>query len=513
MAAERLSMRKLREVLRLAALGHSKRAIGRSLQISHNTAAFYLRRAEQMGVAWPACESMEDSDLERLLLPPAPEAGARRPLPEWPVIHRELRRKGVTLQLLWLEYKAVHPGGLQYTQFVTRYRAWEDSIDPVLRQEHRAGEKVFVDYAGHTLPVVDPSTGEIREAQLFVATLGASNFTFAELTWTQTLPDWIGSHVRMYAHFSGVPQLTVPDNLKSGVRHACYYDPDVNPTYLDLARHYGTTILPTRTAAPRDKAKVETGVQICERWILAPLRNHTLVGLAEANREVKRLLEALNDRPFQKLPGTRRSRFEELDRPALAPLPATPYQYAEFKKARVNIDYHVEVERHYYSVPHALVRKEVDVRLTATGVEILHGNKRVAAHPRSRRVGGFTTEPAHRPKSHQKHLEWTPARLVRWGLSIGSATGALVQRILESKPHPEQGYRACLGLLRLAKLYTPERLEAASFRALRSGATRYRSVKSILEHKLDQVPLEDQAQLELPAQHEHLRGASYYNHG
>lgn len=513
MAAERLSMRKLREVLRLAALGHSKRAIGRSLQISHNTAALYLRRATEAGVTWPSCEALDDATIEALLLPPLPVPGRSRPLPDWAVVHKELRRKGVTLQLLWLEYKGSHPDGFQYTQFVTRYRAWEETLDPVLRQEHRAGEKVFVDYAGHTLPVVDPSTGEIREAQLFVGTLGASNHTFAELTWTQSLPDWIGSHTRMFAYFGGVPQLTVPDNLKSGVRQACYYDPDVNPTYLDLARHYGTTILPTRTAAPRDKAKVETGVQICERWILAPLRNHTLVGLAEANGEVARLLEALNDRPFQKLPGTRRSRFEELDRPELSPLPPTPYQFAEWKKARVNIDYHIEVDRHYYSVPHVLVRRQVDVRLTATTVEILHGGKRVAAHPRSHRAGSFTTEAGHRPKSHQKHLEWTPDRLVRWGQGVGGATGTLVQRILESKPHPEQGYRACLGLLRLGKRYSEERLEAAAFRALRSGATSYRSVKSILENNLDQVPLEEQARLDLPAAHEHVRGASYYNNG
>lgn len=510
MAAERLSMRKLREVLRLHALGHSRRAIGRSVQISHNTAALYLRRAEQAGVSWPACEALDDDALATRLIPAAAEAGASRPLPEWPVIHHELRRKGVTLQLLWLEYKAVHPDGLQYTQFVTRYRAWESGLDPVLRQEHRAGEKVFVDYAGQTLPVVDPTTGEVREAQLFVGTLGASNLTFAEVTWTQSLPDWIGSHVRMYRYFQGVAKLTVPDNVKSGVRHACYYEPDLNPTYHELALHYGTTVLPARVRKARDKAKVETGVQICERWILAPLRNHTLVGLAEANREVARLREALNDRPFQKLPGTRRTRFDELDRPALRPLPATPYEYADWRKARVNIDYHIEVQRHYYSVPHPLIRKEVDVRLTAGTVEILHRGKRVAAHRRSSRVGCFTTDPAHRPKSHQQHVEWTPSRLIRWGQSIGTATGVLVQRILESKPHPEQGYRACLGLLRLGKRYSDERLEAACFRALRSGATRYQSVKSILEHGLDRVPLEEQTQLELPADHENVRGGHYY---
>jgi len=509
MAAERLSMRKLREVLRLAALGLSRRAIGRSLNLSHNTVGLYLDRATTAGVRWSDCASLDDAALEARLCPPAPVA-VPRPLPDWPIIHQELRRKGVTLRLVWLEYKASEPTGYQYSQFATLYRAWADTLDPVLRQVHVAGEKVFVDYAGQTLAVVEPSTGELREAQLFVGALGASNYTFAELTWTQSLPDWIGSHVRMYAFFEGVARLTVPDNLRTGVRKPCFYDPDINPTYADLAAHYATTVLPTRVAAPRDKAKVETAVQICERWILAPLRNHTFGGLAEANRAVARLLATLNDRPFQKLAGTRRTLFETLDRPALLPLPSPPYEYAEWKKVRVNIDYHIEVERHYYSVPHRLLRKAVEARLTATAVEILYGGQRVALHPRSRRIGGYTTEPTHRPKAHQQHLEWTPDRLVRWGQAIGQSTGALVQRILETKPHPEQGYRACLGLLHLAKRYTEPRLEAACFRALRSGAASYQSVKSILEHRLDAVPLDDAPTLTLPRAHEHVRGAEYF---
>lgn len=511
MAAERLSMRKIREVLRLAALGRSRREIGRSLQIAHNSVGEYLRRAKEAGLSWPAADELDDATLEARLFPPAPPRGTPRPLPDWGQVHRDLRRPGVTLQLLWLEYKAAHPDGYQYTQFVTRYRAWEAALDVVLRQEHKAGEKVFVDYAGPTIPVVDPKTGEVREAQLFVGVLGASNHTYVEATWTQSLPDWIASHTRMYAYFGGVPRITVPDNLKAGVRHACYYEPDVNPTYLELARHYGTTVIPTRVREPRDKAKVETGVQVAERWILAPLRNHTFFSLAELNEEVARLRDALAERPFQKLPGTRRTLFETTDRPALLPLPRTPYTYAEWKKARVNIDYHIEVSRHYYSVPHQLIRQEVDVRLTATAVEILHGGKRVAAHARSSRLGGFTTDPAHRPKSHQKHLEWSPSRLIRWGTEIGAATGALVQKILESRPHPEQGYRASLGLMRLARQYSEERLEAACFRALRSGAHSYRSVKSILEHALDRVPLEEQTSLTLPAAHENVRGATYYH--
>lgn len=509
MAAERLSMRKLREILRLSTLGLSRRAIGRSLNISHNTVGTYLDRAALAGVRWPECAALDDAALEAQVFPPDSTA-APRPMPDWAALQRELRRKGVTLRLLWLEYKASHPEGYQYSHFTAHYRAWTQTIDPVLRQAYVAGEKVFVDYAGQTLPVVDPDTGEEREAQLFVGALGASNHTFAELTWSQTLPDWIGSHVRMYRFFGGVAQLTIPDNLRTGVRHACFYDPDINPTYADLAAHYGTTVLPTRVAAPRDKAKVETAVQMCERWILAPLRNHTLIGITAANAEVRRLLAELNDRPFQKLAGTRRTLFEELDRPALLPLPREPYEYAEWKKARVNIDYHVDVKRHYYSVPHRLLRRTVDVRITTTAIEILHGGQRVALHARSHRVGGFTTEPGHRPKAHQKHVEWSPDRLVRWGQSVGQCTGALVQRILEARPHPEQGYRACLGLMGLGKRYTPERLEAACFRALRTGAASYRSVKSILEHGLDSVPLEDAPTLTLPTVHQHVRGAAYF---
>lgn len=358
--------------------------------------------------------------------------------------------------------------------------------------------------------MVDPKTGEVREAQIFVGALGASNYTYAEACWSQELSEWISAHVRMYEYFGGVPALVVPDNLKSGVRHASYYDPDVNPTYQELATHYGTAVLPTRVRKPRDKAKAEVGVQVVERWILARLRNHTFHSLAELNREIRRLLTDLNERPFQRLDGSRRTLFESLDRPALAPLPATRYEYAEWKKARVNIDYHVDVLGHYYSVPYTLVRKQVDVRITASAVEILHDGKRVAAHVRSRRKGGFTTDPSHRPKAHQRHLEWTPSRILRWAGETGPSTAALAGRILEERPHPEQGYRACLGLLRLGEKYGAERLEAASFRALRIGAASYRSVKSILQNGLDRLPLEEQTTLTLPQEHENLRGAAYY---
>lgn len=511
MPAKRLSMRKIKEVLRLRAQGLSDRKVARSVKVARTTVRRIRNRAEAAGLGWPLPEDLTESALEALLFPPhSPPGVYPRPLPDWKHIHAELRRDGVTLQLLWLEYKEAHPEGFQYSRFCDLFRQWKDCLDPVLRQEHKAGEKTFVDYAGQTVPVVDPETGEVREAQIFVGVLGASNFTFAEATWTQSLPDWTASHVRMFEYFGGVSELLTPDNLASGVSKACRYDPEVNPTYQELATHYGTAVLPTRQASPRDKAKVETGVLVAERWLLAPLRNHTFFSLAELNREIACLLDSLNDRPFQKLHGTRRSLFESLERPALKPLPTTRYEYAEWRKARVNIDYHIAVENHFYSVPYRLIRKQVEVRLTASTVEAFHDGHRVAAHARSWRKGGFTTDPAHRPKAHQEHLEWTPSRMIRWAEKTGPHTAATVTRIIEERPHPEQGYRPCLGILRLGERYTPERLEAACHRALAIQGVSYRSIKSILEHGLDRVALEEQAALELPQNHDNLRGPDYY---
>jgi transposase len=512
MAAERLSMRKIKEVLRLTALEQSPRAIAQSIRVGENTVRRYLVRARAAGLEWPLPPDLGDEALETLLFPPPPTAGTARPVPDWAYTQRELRRKGVTLQLLWLEYKAAHPAaGYQYTQFCEHYRRWRKRLDPVLRQEHRAGEKVFVDYAGHTVPVVNSDSGEIREAQVFVGVLGASNFTFAEATWTQTLPDWIGSHVRMFAYMGGAAGALVPDNLLSGVKAACFYDPDMNPTYQDLAIHYGTSVLPARPRRPRDKAKVESGVLVAERWILAPLRNHTFFNLVELNQAIAERLELLNDKPFQKLEGTRRSQFEDFERQTLRPLPTAPFEIAERRKARANIDYHVDVLGHFYSVPYQLVGRPVEARITSTCVEIFHDGRRVAAHLRSFRKGRFTTNPGHRPKSHQAHLEWSPSRLIRWAEKTGPNTAALVQHIMDSRPHPEHGYRACLGVLRLGDRYGSDRLEAASARALRIGGTTYRSMKSILENGLDREPLEDQqTTLDLPKDHPHLRGPDYY---
>jgi transposase len=514
MPAERLSMRKIKEVLRLHAAGQSQRAIAQSVRVARSTVREYLERAAAASLCWPLADDLTDTALEARLFPPAVPSNVTRPLPHWPTIHAEMkakRRTGVTLHLLWFEYKEANPTGLQYSHFCESYRRWRGGLDRVLRQEHKAGEKVFVDFAGQTVPIIDRATGEVLfEAEIFVGVLGASNFTYAQACRSQELPEWISAHTRMVEFFSGVPGAIVPDNLKSGVKRACYYEPDVNPTYQDWAQHYNTVVLPTRVRQPRDKAKVEAGVLVVERWILARLRHHTFFTLAELDEAIRRLLDELNDRPFQKLEGTRRSLLATLDAPALQPLPSTRYDYAQWKKASVNIDYHVDVLGHFYSVPYQLQRAKVDVRITNDTVELFHDGRRVAVHARGRRRGGFTTDAAHRPKSHQKYLEWTPSRIIRWAEQTGPYTAEMVRRILDSRPHPEQGYRACLGLLRLGERYSASRLEAACTRALHAGAVSYRSVKSILSTGLDRAAVSPQTTLALPQDHDHVRGGAYY---
>ena len=504
-------MRKIREVLRLYhAAGMSVRAIARSVKASPSTVGEYIRRAQVHGLGWPLPESLDDGELEHRLFPAPAPSTTRRPLPDWSKVHRELRRKGVTLALLWQEYKASHPEGLQYSQFCERYRAFASTLDVVMRQEHRAGEKMFVDYAGQTVPVVDRETGEERHAQVFVAVLGASSYTFAEATWTQTLADWTASHVRAFEFFGGCPELVIPDNLRSAVSRAQRYEPDINPTYHDLADHYAVAVLPARARRPRDKAKVEVAVQVVERWILAALRNRTFFSLAELNAAIAKLLERLNARAFRKLPGSRRSLFEQLERPALRPLPTERYVFAQWKKARVNIDYHVEVDGHYYSVPHALVRRQLDVRLTATTVECLYRGRRVASHPRSALKGRHTTADEHMPEKHRQMGQWTAQRFIRWAEKIGPNTAALITTVLGSRRHPQQAYRSCLGVLRLANTYGEARLEAAAARARAIGAHSYRSVASILAHRLDENPPE-QIELGAPIEHDNIRGPGYYH--
>jgi transposase len=507
-------MRKIKEVLRLKwEHGSSNNQIAKSCNIARSTVREYLSRAEVAGLTWPLDPNLDDSALENLLFPIKPVMpSSLRQMPSMEYLFQEMKKKSVTLQLLWYEHKETNPDdGYQYSQFCNLYRQWVKKLDVTLRQEHRAGEKLFVDYAGQTHPIIDRSTGEILEAYIFIATLGASNYTFAEASMSLDLPSWIQAHVHAFDFFGGVTEILVPDNTKTGVKHPCRYEPDINPTYQDLADHYDTTVIPARPGHPRDKAKVESGVLVAERWILAALRNHQFFSLAELNRAIREKLSDLNNRKFNKLNTNRRTLYETVDKPALKPLPVHRYEYAEWKKLRVNIDYHVEVDLCYYSVPYQLVKEQVDVRKTTHIVEILFKNQRVASHKRNYRQGTFTTLPQHMPKSHRRYLEWTPSRIIKWAAKNGPNTEKLVTRIMENRPHPEQGFRSSLGIIRLADHYSPQRLENACTRALLIKGYSYKSVKSILKNGLDQQSLLfDQTEEPSSPNHQNIRGKHYY---
>lgn len=505
MAQARLSMRKIREILRLYhEHGLSRRRIAASIGASRAAVAECIARAAAAGLGWPLPAKLDEPGLEARLYP-ARQPAASRPLPDFAHVHTELARKGVTRWLLWQEYKAAQPDGLQYTAFCGHYRRWLKTQDVVLRRVHAPGEKLYVDYAGQTVPIIDRHTGQARAAQIFVAVLGCSNYTFAEATLTQSLPDWLGSHVRALEFFDGAPAAIVPDNLKSGVVKAHRYEPDLNPAYQDFAEHYGVAILPARVRKPRDKAKVEGGVLIVERWILARLRHATFFSLAELNDAIARLLGELNARPFKKLDGCRRARFEMIERPALKALPARPYAYAAWRKARVHPDYHVEVERAYYSVPYALCRQAVDVRVTAATVEIFHRGRLVAAHPRTREAGACVTLPAHRPAAHTAVLDATPARLLERARAIGPATARLIQAQTRHKRHPDETLRSAQGILRLAADFSAADLEAACQRALALQSISYRVVRTLIEQPASAPALE----AALPC-HGNLRGSRYF---
>lgn len=435
-------------------------------------------------------------------------------MPVWADVQQELRsKKNVTLALLWDEYKQHNPLGYQYSRYCDLYRAWAGKLHLWMRQEHRAGEKTFVDYCGQTVPVHNAAAGAVREAQVFVAVLGASNYAYVEATWTQGLADWIGSHIRAFGYFGGVTELVVHDNLKSAVTRPCRYEPAGNQAYLDLTNHYGVASLPGRVRTPRDQAKAEVGVQIVQRWILARLRHRRFFSLVELNAEIHRLLEDLNRRPYKKLTGSRRSQFEKLDRPALKPLPPETYVYGEWFKTTVRLDYHVDVEQHHYSVPYQLYKAVLDVHLTANTVECFHKGQRVASHRRSHEPHRHTTVAEHMPPAHRHYAEWTPERLGRWTRQSGPLTLKAVESIMQSRLHPQQGFRACMGVMRLGKIYGDERLEAACGRALRLAAVNYRSINSILKSGLDRQPAPMAEVPTAPISHANIRGSEYFQGG
>jgi transposase len=483
--------------------------VSRVCGVGRASVAEYVERAKVAGLfAAGAWESWGSEALERRLYPPVRVRERReRPVADWRQVHEELRRKDVTLSLVWEEYREREPEGYQYSRFCDLYREWRGKLDVCMRQVHRPGEKLFVDYGGATVAVHDGE--QQREAQIFVAVWGASSYTFAEATWTQGLADWIGSHVRAFEYAGGLTELVIPDNLRTGVTRACRYEPEINPTYNDLAVHYGLAVLPARIRKPRDKAKVEAGVQLVQRWILARLRHRKFFSLAELNASIRDLLVRLNDRPFRKQPGSRRSVFESLERPALRPLPEQRFLYAEWSKARVHIDYHVEIDGHYYSVPYQLVSQQLDVRVSARTVECFSKRQRVASHLRSFRRGKHTTQLEHMPRSHRDYTEWTPERLVRWARQTGPSVADLIEVVMATRAHPQQGFRSCLGILRLGQRYGEDRLKAACQQALELG-TSYRSVQSILAEGLDRIAATETPTAP-PLIDENLRSPAYYS--
>ena len=510
-------MRKIREILRLQALGLKQHQIAGGCSIAQSTVHRYLKLAEAAGIGWPLPEDLSEPKLDQLLFGQRAAPPSRRihPPPDFPAIQKELEgHADLTLELLWQEYKQANPAGYAYSRFCDLYREWSRNQRYTLRQEHTPGEKLFVDYAGSTIPVHDRETGAAHPAAIFVAVLGYSSYTFAEATWSQELPCWIGSHIRAFEFFGGLPRLVVPDNPKTGVLKACRYEPDLNPTYRDMAAHYGVAVLPARPRKARDKAKAEAGVQVVQRWVVAALRQRRFFGLAELNQAIAELLAGLNQKQLRKRQGTRAGLFAAFDRPALQPLPAERFEIGAWRRLKVELDYHVPAEGHFYSVPYQLVGQEVDIRTTAATVEIFHDGVRVASHARCfAEIEKAITIPEHRPKAHRKYLEWTPSRLLSWAEAAGPHTAELFRQILAAKPHPEMGYRACLGLVRLGGKHSTERLEAAAARAVHFGACSFASVDSILRLRLESEPLPGVAVSAPPAAmvHSNIRGAAYFD--
>lgn len=505
-------MRKIRQVLRLHHEAHmSRRAIATSLGVSRDAVTDYLTRAAAARLGWPLAPDMDDAALEQRLFPPlSGKEPARKPEPDWAVVHEELKRKGSTLQVLHEEYLVEYPAGINYSLFCERYRDFRKSLKSHMRQTYRAGERVFMDYAGPTMPIIDRASGEVRRAQIFVGVLGASNYIYAEAHWSQKLPDWIAAHVRMFEHFGGVPEVIVCDNLKSAVIKASRTEPVINAAYQNLADHYGTVILPARAYKPKDKAKVENGVLIIERWILFRLRRRVFGSLGELNEAIRSLLTEINLRPFQKLQGNRQSVFEVIDKPALLPLPEGKFEYAEFRKVRVGLDNYIEVDGRAYSVPHALRGREVELRLTVATVEVIYKGQRVASHVRS--AGDKpATDPLHMEAAHRHFGLWNAVESLEWAQQIGAEVHGFLGLLLAAARTHEHGYRATLAMKKLATEFGSERLNAACQRGIEIAATSPSSIRSILKNGLDKQPSEKTRLQEAAFEHPNVRGSDYYH--
>jgi transposase len=503
-------MRKIREVLRLRLeLGLTAREVSSSCGLGCTTVLEYGYRAKAAGLVWPPAEELTDAALEALLFPPRVPQDTDRPLPDWNYIRSELSRKGVTLTLVWQEYKREHPDGYHYSRFVQLFREWEGSHSYSMVQQHRPGEKLFVDYSGQTMLLTNPETGELEKVQIFVAATGYSQFIFARACRTQAQRDWLNCHTQAFEFLGGCPEVVVPDNLKAGVKAACRYEPEKNPAYAELARHYHVAVLPARSRRPKDKAKVENAVLQVERWVLAPLRDRVFFSLEELQEAIDTELATLNDKKLSDVPYSRRELFELEERSKLKALPESRYEYVEWKRAKVGPDYHVRFDSQAYSVPHRYCSQTVDVRLTTHQVEIYLNQELVAVHERGIALRHLSTLDEHMPESHREYAKWTPQRLMDWASEFGPSTRGLIETMLLSYVHPEHGFRSAFGIVSLSKQYGAERLERACARALRAGATNYKSVKSILAKGLDGLEMPQEEPLPV-LDHANVRGSDYY---
>lgn len=506
-------MRKIHEVCRLRLkMGLGINQIAGACNISTSTASTYVNKIEALQLNYEELLSMDEEELYKLLFPAAAEMPVSdKAIPDFEYLTKELKKKGVTLQLLHEEYLRDNPGGYSRSQFYEKYRNYAKKLNPVMRFNHKAGQKMFEDFSGDRPHYINPETGEVVETELFVSALGASSYIFACAVADQKVENFIKGNIKALEYYGGCPECIVPDNLKSGVKSACYYDPEINRTFADMAEHYNVAVVPARVGKPRDKAKVENAVLQAQRRVLAALRNRTFFSLHELNEAIMEEVEKLNRRPMAVTGKSRRELFEEIEKPALRPLPAERFEIYNYKTpTTVHIDYHIEVEKSYYSVPYTLIGETVEVKYNSGVVEVYHKKRRIASHIRTYTKGKYITEDSHMPHEHRQYLEWTPERLKNWGGKIGSYTKTMMQRIMEGRKHPEHGFRNCLGIIRLSKQYTPERVENACKRALAVAACNYRSVKSILQTGLDKVAYLDEHQETKPIEHPNIRGREYY---
>ena len=514
MPRKKITMRKIKEIFRLKyQLNLSNSKISKSLMISKSSVSKYIDYASEKGLSWEQVKDLSETELKNLLFFEEDKITnkSKKQLPDWKSVFEELKQKGVTLLLLWNEYKEEYPDGYKYSQYCDLYKKWRKKLNPSMRQNHKGGEKLFIDYAGVKVPIINSVEGKIRGANIFVATFGASNYFYTEAHFEQTKKNWINAHVRAFEYFRGVSEILVPDNLKAGVTSPCYYEPDINATYHEMSEHYNIVVIPARVRKPKDKAAVEVCVQVIEQSILAVIRKRQYFSISQLNKDLRYYMEQINNREMKHIGKSRKELFEIVDFPNLKPLPQRDFIFTEWKKAKVGIDYHVRFDSNFYSVPYKYIHSNTDIKATERIIEVFLNGESIASHMRAYEVYNYITKEEHMPQNHQDMLKWTPKRIKDWANKIGTQTGLLISELIKSRAHPEQAYRSCLGILGLAREYDNNSLELACKRANHFGSLSYKKVKNILKSGLFQEDTEEAIINEtVSSDHSNLRGKEYY---